>query len=223
MLFRSVPNLSFIDEITESMPLERSDFNGDSGASAAVTAALLTSLGNENRRGRSLLVATTNCPWRMGAAMRGRFTIVPVLHPAESDFPGIVLTMAHRLRPGQVLDAADPLLIEAARIFFTKGANPREVYAVLAEAVLWDGQLTPDAIRGAAENLETGADRSSAIYADLWAIYACRSRRFHPWAGAPQNYPYPAHLRDIVDPQTGIVNRDALERRIEEYRPHANL
>lgn len=33
------PNVSFIEEITEAVPLERSEFDGDSGASGAVGAA----------------------------------------------------------------------------------------------------------------------------------------------------------------------------------------
>ena len=56
------PNVAFVDEITEAMPLERSDFDGDSGASRAVTAAMLSALSDESGRGRSLLLATANCP-----------------------------------------------------------------------------------------------------------------------------------------------------------------
>ncbi len=223
ILMDSAPNLSFVDEITESLPLERSDFDGDSGASKSVTAALLTALGNESRRGRSLLVATTNCPWRMGAAMRSRFTVIPVLHPAESDYPGILGAMVQRLNPGAAFDPKHPRVAEAARLFYAKGANPREVYAALSAAVLWDHGLGPDAILNAAEDLEAGADLVSAIYADLWAIHACRHRRFYPWSADPGHYPYPAYLREIVDPATGAVNRDALAKRIEEYQPHAKL
>ena len=83
-LRESIPNLAFIDEITEALPLERSDFNGDSGATRAVTAALLTALADESRRGKSLLIATTNCPWRMGEAMRSRFIAIPVLQPSPT-------------------------------------------------------------------------------------------------------------------------------------------
>ena len=87
------------DEITEQFPLEQSEgFDGDSGASRAVMGQLLTSLSDESRRGRALLVATTNCPWRIGAAMRSRFTVIPVLHPLEEDFPGILASIAEQVK-----------------------------------------------------------------------------------------------------------------------------
>ena len=218
-----VPNISFVDEITENLPLERSDFDGDSGASRAVTASLLTALSNENRRGKSLLIATTNCPWRMGAAMRSRFTIIPVLHPIESDFPGIVLAMATRVAPDVKLDPSDPKFLDAARIFYEKGANPRQIHGALSNAVLNQGQLTPELVLFAAQDLRTGVDRISAIYTDLWAIKATTSRSFLPWQANPSAYPYPAHLAGIIDPASGEVNEDELDKHIEQYRSCANV
>jgi len=217
------PNVSFVDEITESLPLERNDFDGDSGASRAVTAALLTAFSNENRRGKSLVIATTNCPWRMGDAMRSRFTIIPVLHPAKGDFPGIVIATARRVAPGVKLDPVDPTIAEAARIFFDKGANPRHIRGALSQALLSAGTLTPQAILHAAHDLRVGSGHASAIYADLWAIQACSSASFLPWTSDPETYPYPEHLKGIIDPNTAETNELELQKRIEEYRPHANL
>src|SRR5690606_17569467 len=56
LLAQFQPNVAFIDEITEAFPMQRSDFDGDSGASRAVMASLLSALSDEGRRGRSLLV-----------------------------------------------------------------------------------------------------------------------------------------------------------------------
>lgn len=217
------PNVAFIDEITEAMPLERSDFDGDSGATRAVTAAMLTALSDETRRGHTLLIATTNCPWRMGAAMRSRFTLIPVLHPLCDDYAGIVLAIARRVASDVPLDPADQRIRQAANLFYEKGANPRHVRGALSNALLLHGTLTPDDILFAAHDLCASADLASTIYSDLWAIKSCSSRSFLPWSEDPAHYPLPPHLRGVVDPTTGDVHQGELDKRLEEMRPHANV
>jgi hypothetical protein len=217
-----VPNIAVADEITELLPLERSDFDGDSGASRAVMAALLTALSDETRRGKSLLLATTNCPWRLGAAMRSRFVILPVLHPLKEDFPGIVATTVRRVAPNIEVDAGDERVREAAAIFYEKGASPRHIRAALSNALLLHGTLTADVVLFAAHDLTPATDFASTIYADLWAVRACSSRSYFPWSSDPQNFPFPAHLQGIVEAD-GHVNEAELNKRTEGYRPHANV
>jgi ATPase family associated with various cellular activities (AAA) len=219
------PNIGFIDEITEALPLERSEFDGDSGASRAVFGALLTSLSDESRRGRSLLISTTNRPWAMGAAMRSRFDVIPVLQPLKEDYAGIVLTTARRIAPVPDVEMTDARVREAADIFFQKGANPRHICAALSNALLLNGHesFTPEIILFAAHDLCASTDQPSAIYADLWAIKLCTSRAFLPWNDKLSAYPFPAYLQGVIDPKTGDVRESELNKRIEEYRPHANV
>ena len=216
------PNVAFVDEITESMPLQRNDFDGDSGASRAQMAAMLTALSDESRRGKSLLIATTNCPWRMSAAMRSRLVFIPVLQPLAEDMPAIVAATAARVQPGLSLDPAHALVIEAARVFSMKAANPRHVRGALTNALMFTKSLDPEVVLRAAEDLNTMTDRASAIYADLWAIQCCGSRQFLPWADDP-TYPFPEYLKGVVDSSTGEVNTVELIRSIQEYQPHANV
>lgn len=215
------PNVAFCDEVTEALPLERSDFDGDSGASRAVTAALLTALSDESRRGRSLLVATTNCPWRMGAAMRSRFMMIPVLHPLRIDFPGIVLAIVRRIAPEVNISLDDSGVLKAAELFYVKGANPRHIRAALSNALLLHGKLSADAILFAGADLCASTDLGAAIYADLWAIKVCTSQSFLPWSGDPK-YPLPDHLQGIVL-ENGEVDYALLEKRLKEHQAHANL
>jgi len=217
-----VPNLAFVDEITEALPLERTEFDGDSGASRAVQAALLTALSDETRRGKSLLVATTNCPHRMGAAMRSRFTILPVLYPLAEDYPAILVATARRVNPGVELNPNDERIRQAAALFYEKGANPRHIRAALSNAVLMAGSLTPDTIIASACDQSPCTDMVSTIYADLWAVKVCSSRSFYPWAADPSSYPFPQHLKDLVDP-SGHVQMAELDKRLAELRPHANV
>lgn len=219
------PNVAFVDEITEAFPLERSDFDGDSGASRAVTAALLTSLSDETRRGKSLLIATTNSPWRMGAAMRSRFVILPVLQPLKEDYADIIAVTASRISSDSQIDKNDKKVKEAADVFYSKGANPRHIRVALSNALMLHKTptLSSELVLFAAHDLCATTDLPSAIYADLWAIQACSSKSFLPWSDNPQSYPFPSHLQELVDSQTGDLNEQALLKRIEEYKQYANV
>ncbi|MCI0603393.1 ATP-binding protein [bacterium] len=217
------PNIAFVDEITEAMPLERSDFDGDSGASRAVMATLLTALSDESRRGKSLLIATTNVPWRIGAAMRSRFTAIPVLHPLREDYAGIILAILRRMGQNADMDPAAPSLVEAASIFYDKGASPRHIRAALSNAMLLHGSLNEDSVLFAATDFCAPVDKLSAVYSDLWAIKICDSRSYLPWSANSSQYPYPSHLRNIVDPATGDINQEALNAQIKELKPYANV
>lgn len=218
-----VPNIAFCDEITEAMPLQRSDFDGDSGASSAVTAALLTALSDEGRRGKSLLIATTNCPWRMGAAMRSRFTILPIFHPLKADFCSIVIAVAKRVAPDADIDIADDRLNAASGLFYDKGANPRHILAALSNAIHLYGGLTLDTILLAANDFCGSTDFMTAIYADLWAVKVSSFKSFFPWSNDPKSYPFPEHLDGIVDISTGDIIHSALDKRIKEYEKHGNI
>jgi hypothetical protein len=216
------PHVVFVDEITEALPLERGEYDGDSGASKAVNAGLLNILSDETRRGKSILIGTTNCPWRMGSAMRSRFVFVPVLHPLLEDFALITVATAERV--GQIdFDDTHPLIQTAAEVFYQKGANPRHIRGAIAQSSLTASVLTPEVILQAAQDFCGSADLASAIYADLWAIKVCSYKSFLPWAENPKNYPFPPHLINIVDVGTGDIDRNELEKAITHYKPYANL
>ncbi len=218
-----VPNLAFADEITEMLPMQRSEFDGDSGASRAVLAAMLTALSDETRRGKSLLIGTTNCPWRMAEAMRSRFVLIPCLHPLREDFAGIVAVTVRRVEPNLMVNPQDERIRRAAEIFYEKAANPRHIRAALSNTRLLHGTLHEDLILAAAHDFCPSADRTAIVYADLWAVKACFSRSFLPWGDDPADYPYPPHLQGLVDPATGFVNLAELDKRLEELRPYVNL
>ena len=205
------------------MPLERSNFDGDSGAGRAVTAALLTALSDETRRGRSLLIGTTNCPWRMGAAMRSRFTVIPVLHPLREDFAAIVVATARRISKGTEFDEMEPIILQASEVFYEKGANPRHIHASLANVLLVTSRLSAQTVLDAAHDFCGMTDLRSAIYADLWAVYCCSSRMFFPWNEQPSKYPFADHLKDLVDLETGHARKSEIEMRLKELSDGSNL
>lgn len=203
--------------------MQRSDFDGDSGASRAVMASLLTALSDEGRRGRSLLVATTNCPWRVSAAMLSRFLIIPILHPLREDYSDILVSTALRVDPSARFDSRDERIRRAAGQFFEKGATARDMRRALGNARLLSGHLDEKAVLFAAEDQCSSTSRLSNIYADLWAVQCCSQKSLFPWHDDPAGYPFPEHLSGIIDPKTGNKNDVELHKRIEELRPYANV
>jgi hypothetical protein len=73
----------------------------------------------------------------------------------------------------------------------------------------------------AARDFTGVSDHASAIYADLWALKYCSSTSFLPWGDDPTNYPFPPHLAGLAG--ASGLNEAELNRRIEDYRPHANV
>jgi hypothetical protein len=214
-----------VDEITEAFSLERNEFNGDSGASQAVTATLLTELSNESARGHRLIVGTTNCPWRMGEAMRNRFRFVPVLNPLLEDVPQVILAITRTIGVDAEFDDTDPMLRRAAELFHAKAANPRDIRDQISDIVFLSrsSRITAKQIVDAALDFTPSCDVRSVAYADLWAIRVCSRKSYLPWSTNPASYPYPPHFVGVVDARTGEIDLHGLDAEIERLKPYANV
>ena len=230
LLFRTFKALSpafgVIDEITEAFPMERNTANLDSGASASVTAEMLNALSDSSRAGRTLLIATTNCPWKVGAAMASRFLFVPVLSAVEDDYAAILCSVAAGLLPQLAWDANAQTIKDAAANFHRKGASPRVMRTLIASKIATTGSRNgAELVKRAAEACaaQDPRDRASAEYADLFAIRVCSDLEMFPWYGRITEYPLPEYLRDIVSETDGSIDQDRLNQRIEELKPLANV
>ena len=222
------PHIVFVDEISEALPMERNDYDGDGGASRAVGASLLQVLSDEDRRGHSLLVGATNCPWRFGAAMLKRFTCIPVLFPVRPDYPDILASTFQQVSDEMKAEEPEALaetefVQEAAQIFYRKTASARDMRSALDNTVLMEGTLAPNQVVQAARNFTGRTDRPSLIHSELWAIKATSSKAFFPWNADPESFPFPDYLDGIVDPETGDIDHRELDQRIEEFEPYANV
>ena len=222
-IFKSMsPNLGFVDEISESFPMQRGN-NLDSGASAAVTAALLESLSDKCREGNSILIATSNCGWRIGGAMLSRFTIIPVLMPAASDFRGIIRSIVKNIDPDTLTDISDDRITKAAEIFYGKNLMPRQIRGALKFAMSIHKALTPKEILWAAQDAVPSdyISRVSAIYSDYYALRLCFSKSLLPWNGNP-NFPFPDYLLKILD-DNGDIDSERLNKEMELLKPYVNV
>jgi len=220
------PAFGMIDEITEAFPTERHSMNLDSGASASVTAEMLTALSDSSRAGKSLLIATTNCPWKVGAAMASRFLYLPVLSPVREDYADILCAVAHSLIPDMDWDSKSTIVQNAASVFYDKGASPRVMRTLISSKIATGNnshslELLTNAARACAP--QNPRDRMSAVYADLFAIRACSDLEMLPWHGRITDYPLPDYLNKIVDSNTGEIDADQLDLKIEELKPHVNV
>jgi len=218
------PGIVFCDEVTEILPLERGGFDGDSGASKNVSAELLIGLSDESRRGRSLFIGATNRVWAIGAAMLSRFVVLPVISALREDYPAIIVSTARRITTECQIDSNDSTILEAANVFYSKGANPRHIRSALINALLISETrvLDGESVLLAAHDLCSTTDRASSEYADLQAIRYCTSKSFLPWNG-DEGYDFPDYLRGIVDETSGDINESELGRRIRELEPHVNV
>lgn len=229
LLFRTFkemsPAIGVIDEITEAFPTERNSMNLDSGATQSVVAEMLNALSDASRAGRTLLLATTNCPWKVGDALGSRFLFVPVLSPLLEDYPAILWSIAANILPDEEWDPSDSRLVAAAQDFHRKGASPRVMRTLISSKIATAAKVQGTALLLRAAQTCAPQDprsRASAEYADLFAIRKCSDLEMLPWHGRFASYPLPAHLRGIVTGDTEI-DHEALGRRLEELEAIANV
>lgn len=217
----TTPSLGFVDEITEAMPLQRTH-NLDSGASDSVMQALLNTLSDNSREGQSMLIATTNCGYKMGAAMRDRFVVVPVIMPAIEDFPQIICSIAKQIS-GVSINPQDNYIQQAAKDFYDKHIMPRRIRAALKLVCQQDG-LTPKAILDAANDANPLDEASwlAAVYADLSAISLTVSKRLLPWYGREDSYPFPDYIKEILD-ENMEVDPVKLNQELNRLQPYVNV
>ena len=217
----TTPSLGFIDEITEAMPMQRTH-NLDSGASDSVMQALLNTLSDNSREGLSMLIATSNCGSKMGAAMRDRFVVVPVIMPAIEDFPEIICSIAKQIS-GVSINPQDNYIQQAAKEFYDKHIMPRRIRAALKLVCQLDG-LTPKAILDAAKDANPLDEASwlAAVFSDLEAISLTVSKNLLPWHGHEDSYPFPDYIKQVLD-ENMELDPVKLNRELNRLRPYVNV
>jgi len=217
------PAITFLDEVTETVPSR--NVQTDGGVSADLLAQLFIFFGRDDLRGRVLLLAASNDPGRLDPAWHDRFLFVPFLELLPNEMSCLFGTYERRITGATNLDPKEPELIEAAHVLHKKGTSPRRVFDVISRAILFSssGNLTPNDLLIAAKDYTGQGNPMSVAYCSLTAVALASFRSDLPWSTDPKNYAYPWYLVDLVDKESGDIDREKLHKRIEEYRKYSNL
>lgn len=218
------PTILFIDEITEMTP-SRHTRQEDGGVSQNILGKLFLFSAREDLRGRVLILAASNVAERLDVAWHNRFTIIPFLELVPEDLKKLFPAMERRITGQATLDPHSPLLAQAAMLLHQKGASPRQVFDIVNHALLFHttGQITAEAVYRAVEEFTGVANPMAVAYTSLTAISLASFKTYYPWSLNPQTYLYPWYLEGIVDKNTGDIDREALRKRISEYKRYVNL
>jgi hypothetical protein len=215
------PTILFLDEITETTP-SRTRTGDNSGVSQDLLAQLFKFSAREELRGRVLLIGACNVPERLDPAWHDRFTVVPFLELLPHDICQLLALLARR--GGQAIDPTDPRVAETAEVLHRKGASPRKIVDIMNHALLWSDSRSPapDDILAAAHDYSGAANPMAVAHASLIAISMTSYYRYLPWSADPKGYVHPWYLDGVVDKSSGVLDRDALGRRIQECSKHVN-
>ncbi len=227
-IFKQNGGIGLADEIECLMPMNKDNFNGDSGVTSFYTAQLQNFLSDPSISGKCAIVGTTNRPSDISSAMLTRWLVVPVLIPISTDFSAILESIARTLNNEIELDIKDQQLIDAAKRFYDGGSTPREIReALISSCALMDGPLSINHIEDASYKVIPNVNRLSYYYSDYCALLHTRNLSFLPWYDDNTKrpdpaYPYPDYIKEILDDDLNI-DFVKLNNKIRELQPFANV
>lgn len=206
------PVVLHVDEIDQSVGQRTTGESSDGGTSERVLADLWSFLGDNTTNQQVTVVATTNRPELLDAAMFDRFEIIPVLHPTPSEAAEVLVITA--AREGHHLETREALE-EVQR--YGRLVTGRVLVDVMDRATtLAAGAGEPVAGRHLREAFDELLTAVNAAQHEVLALRAVALTTFAsrlPWEasrrlGLPTHVPY--YLDGVVDPATGRTDQDRL-------------
>lgn len=218
----AAPTVLGFDEIDKVVP-NNQDGSLDGNVSNDQLARLQFFLAREDLPELGVFVmATSNRPNALGTALQDRFLYLPVLGPTPNEIPELLRSFVQR-RKAKIVDDNEGLLLEAGELFYQRSTSPRQMYSVIREIVSLNGpELTCKDIAAGADDYIGETDPLGTQLAILQSVSKCSFRSWLPWAGN-QKYPLPSFLKDFVDLENNMVDKIALNKKIQELSPFANL
>jgi hypothetical protein len=199
------PNAVFTDE-NAHMPTSRE--GNDGGVSATLFSDWLSALADPRYRGQSLIIATTNVPENLPAALQSRAEFLPVFSPSVEDLAGI---LAHRCSELGLED--DGTCTASAQHIASKGGSPRDLDRMLRKVAREHAQPGWNDINNAANNLLVPDSQwHAALYCDYWSLLTMSDKTSIPWTNRAA---MPAHLAAVIDEDL-TIDYDQVRARLQE-------
>lgn len=220
------PVLVEIDEVDQAVGRRAGGPSGDSGTSERMFGAFLEWFGAEARRGKVILVAASNHPMSLDAALVDRFGVVlPFLPPAASDVAQLIPAVARQRR---VALADDVDLDTISRMPNLQYPTVRTLAEMLATAGRWaagdaghsGAPIPAQTLAQAAASVRPNYDPLTMEHIALESIRMTTFEHLLPWrtrCGKREGYEPPPYVRDMID-ASGYLDNIALERRVNELR-----
>ena len=227
---REQKGIGIIDELEMVLPMNRKNSeNLDSGVTQNIMGQLQTFLSDSSLEGKVMLIATSNKPGNISAAMLSRWNVIPVLMPLRSDFPAIVQSIYQSMLPdGEEMEISGSDLQILADQFYTAGASARDIRdSLIAAKSFIGGPLSIRHLEYAARTVVPSIDRVSYIYSDYMALKYTRNYLFLPWWDYQNNkvyddYVFPDYIAEILDDYMKI-DMKKLNAKIQELERYANV
>ncbi|QQS30003.1 MAG: AAA family ATPase [Sphingobacteriales bacterium] len=232
--------IGIIDELEMVLPMNRGNQNNDSGVTSNLMGQLQQFLSDSSLAGRVSLIATSNKPGSISAAMLSRWVVVPVLMPLLEDMPFIIMSLMESLGFKESLNFIaidnnekpnfdnENLLKSISERFYYASASPRDIRESLISAMAFiPGEVSMEHLLFAGENVVPSANRESYIHSDLVALLHTKSNAYLPWWDIQNNkpyddYPFPSYILEVLDSDKKVDYKQ-LSRKIEELEPFVNV
>jgi hypothetical protein len=207
------PCVLHIDEIDQSVGQRTQGQSSDGGTSERVLADMWTFLGGEDSR-QVTVVATSNRPDLLDAAMFDRFEIIPVLHPQPAEVAEIIRIAAKQ--QGVEIEAR---VAESAAREYPYLLTGRVVVAVVQRALtiadVAGVHVGYTHLKDAFDELMTAVDEEDHKFQALRAVALTTFESRLPWEAARrlgQHQDVPDYIRQFLDVQTGRIDRAKLAK-----------
>jgi hypothetical protein len=229
-ILKEQKGIGIIDELELVLPMNRGSQSNDSGVTSNLMGQLQQFLSDSSLAGKVSLIATSNKPGNISAAMLSRWVVVPVLMPLLEDIPEILLSLIQSLGFEQNSDnniSESDMNIIAQRFYYA-GASPRDIRESLVGAMAFlSGEINKTHLEFASLNVVPSANRESYIHSDLVALLHTKSNAYLPWWDIKSNkpfedYPFPDYISDVLD-KDKIIDQQKLRQRIAELEPFSNV
>lgn len=223
------PCLVWVDEGDQTLG-GRSVNAGDGGVDARIFGQILAATGDSKLRGRVQWIIATNRPDIMDSALLDRAgQKIVFLTPALRDRIQLFGHLAKQQGRELENDVDAGLLANESNLMMASVRNLIEIIGKAAEyADMEKGEINSPVAHRHLEQAVREFHAGDTLEAEFIALHCLNHLRFHsqlPWLGDKgeliRGYDFPPYLRNIVDTQTGHLDREALTkslRHIEEIR-----